>query len=549
MTRRRRHDVVVFDLDLDASDAPTPAAAPQPDERTPDDESAPPDEPAAPSRMRMRRIREGIAAATVVVLAVAAWGVTAAVREHQRVERLLAAPGGVLSLAHAPTEAWSADTGASGQALFLPGIVAVRRGAVLHGLDAVTGDERWQVEIGGDPQCGVAAGRGNDAAVVDPVVCWSGPNSATPTVTVVHGDGSSSTRTLDEEFDAIGPAADGGLVTARRVGPAPAAPDIDVTGSDTNGWSFSGSIDEGQDVVVRLEDATTGGVRWERTVPFRPVADVNSCASLSFETTDSGIQGHADVGYLQVAAYPGLVTVHGCGVDGGFTLTGEPTYDASQSAWSWLEPYAEGGALEQVGGYLGDTDAASVLHAADGALVGTFPDQVLNPMATDGSATDTVLTGSGGASLTAVGRDGTQRWRDPHIYQTLLVRTADVAMLLRTDQTVSGVDLRTGAVLWTDDDLLTADPSGTDWPAAAFTDGTVAAIAISPAGGGKPSLVGLDLATGTVRWRTPLDGDYPSVAAAEGRLVESVPTGESWTRQDDDGSYVRDQPGTVRMLH
>ena len=77
-----------------------------------------------------------------------------------------------------------------------------------------------------------------------------------------------------------------------------------------------------------------------------------------------------------------------------------------------------------------------------------------------------------------------------------------------------------------------------DWPAAAFTDGTVAAIAISPAGGGKPSLVGLDLATGTVRWRTPLDGDYPSVAAAEGRLVESVPTGESWTRQDDDGSYV-----------
>ncbi|HEY0119437.1 MAG TPA: PQQ-binding-like beta-propeller repeat protein [Cellulomonas sp.] len=532
--RRRRNDVVVFDLDA--------TAAPEPDEVP-----GAPHEHAGRTDGVRRRLREAAAASAVVVVALAAWGVTAAVHEHQRVTRLAASPGGVLSLAHAPTVRWSAATDSSDATAFMPGLVVVRRGTVLHGLDAASGADRWQVEVGGDPVCGLSAWGQESVAVVDPLVCWGGPNADRSTVTVVRADGTSSTRDLDGPVDAAAGAPDGGVVTVRRTGPKPPAPPVAATPTDNGGYTASGSMAQGQDAVVRLEDATTGELRWERTVPFRPVADVSTCGAVQVD----GDTATVDVTSLSIATYPSFVQIHACGLDAGFTLSGELTTAADASAWSWPQPYVDGGVLEQVGAYSADQSVASVLHGPDGSVVGRYTAQVLQPWATDGTGSDVVLAGSGGVPLQAFSRDGTVRWRSIHTYPEVLVRTAGVIVAARDDLAISGLDPGTGGELWTDDHLLADDPAAgsRDFVRNAFTDGSVALLVLGHDDEDDAfDLVALDLATGGVRWRAQANGSWPSFAASEGRLVQIV--GNEGTRyvEDGDGRTVRIDPGTVTAL-
>ena len=110
-----------------------------------------------------------------------------------------------------------AATDSSGTTAFLPGLVVVHRGTALHALDAGTGTERWHVEVGADPRCTVYGSAQGAGALVDPLVCWNGPKAASPAVTVVRTDGSSTTRALPADVAWAAATADGGLVTLTQV--------------------------------------------------------------------------------------------------------------------------------------------------------------------------------------------------------------------------------------------------------------------------------------------------------------------------------------------
>lgn len=552
--RRRRHEVVVIQLDGDIGAPQTADLAGAPKAGAglvvgrPDDDLGPGHDEATsgPSReARAPRWGQAAVAGGLVVVALVTWGVTAAVHEHRRVARLLDAPGGVLSLAHAPSTRWSAATDSADATAFMPGLVVVRRGTELHGLDAVTGADRWQVEVGGDPTCASWAWAPGAPAVVDPLVCWSGPATGTSTVTVVHADGSSSTRVLDAHVDAVAGTVGGGLVTARRIGPAPPTPGVALTLMDGGGYTISGSLPRGQDAVVRLEDAATGAVRWERTVPFRPVADINSCSSLNVVDGKDGPT--VDLTSLSLSTYPSLIQLHGCGLEAGFTPSGDLTTSPDAGPFPWAVPYVDGGLLEQVDSPGG---IATVLRGPDGTVAGPFPQQVLQPRATDGTTSDLVLAGTFGVPLHAFARDGTLRWQNPRAYLDLLVRTAGVIVAQREDLAISGLDPATGAALWTDTDLLTgtSTASAQDFVLAAFTDGSVAVIALAHSDGTPTALVALDLATGAVLWRSTVNGSWPQLVAVQGRLVEVVGGQGSQLGDDGHGGTIRRTPGTVTLL-
>jgi outer membrane protein assembly factor BamB len=256
-----------------------------------------------------------------------------------------------------------------------------------------------------------------------------------------------------------------------------------------------------------------------------------------------------DVTSLSFTTYPSFVELHACGLDAGFTLSGAATTARDASGGGSAQPYVDGGVLEQVSVDSGGT-VGSVLHGADGAIVGTYPGQVLQPLATDGTSSDLVLTGSGGVPLQALARDGSVRWKSTHTYAEVLVRTAGVIVAQRNDLAISGLDPATGAVLWTDDGLLTGDPTtGThDDVKAAFTDGSVALLVIANEGGTATALVALDLASGEVRWRFTPDGFWPQLTAVDGRLVQIVGNQGSRYQDDGHGGSIRLDPGTVTAL-
>jgi hypothetical protein len=503
-------------------------------------------------RARTRRTRGVVAAAMVAFLVLSAWGAASEVRARERIQRLMAAPGGVVSLADAPRVTWSAETESAGATAYMPGLVVVRRGAVLHGLDAGTGAERWQVPVTGDPRCQVYVSWYVGTAVVDPLVCWGGPNAA-PQVTVVHADGSWSTRALEAGVAWATGTPDGSIATVHAVGAPPAADQVTVTAVD-GGYTMDGTITQGQDVVVRLEDAATGALRWERTLPFRPGDDGWSCGSVAVDRSGAQPVHTFTPRQPSVAAVGGVVQVDACGVHAVLRLDGTGVIDAGGPG-STVEPYLDGGVLQVRTDRVGST-----LHRAGGAV--TFPARVLDPLATDGTPSDLVLAGSGGAPLAAFGPDGGRRWRSGHVYQELLVRARGIAVLSFLDGGVAGVDLRTGEQLWTRYDLVPAPVGAWSTPLRAFTDGRVAALlmvryqsTVDENGGSvafaAPSadLVGLDLATGEVRWRAALPDGSSWLDAVEGHLVDTAQLDSTVVGSDGaGGASVTHSPGTVSSL-
>ncbi len=487
-----------------------------------------------PSRARLTR--QAVAAGVVALLALSSWGMSADIRDRERADRLISAPGGVLSLAAAPRVAWSARTESSTTS-FMPGLVVVQRGTTLHGLDAGTGVERWQVPVDAGARCRTASSARGGPAVVDPLVCWDGPD-ADRQVTVVHADGTWTQRTLGDGVVWAAGTADGGVATARLVGPAPPTDQVRVTPLDGGGASVDGRITQGQDVVVRLEDATTGTERWEHTLHFHAVPDVWSCVTVSEDRTGAHPTYSASVRPPEVVGVGTLVEVRGCGVQGAFTADGAAVGDLSSSSSALAEPYVDGGILEHVSG---DQGVTSAWQGPERTV--RFGAQVLNPAATDGTPSDLVLAGVAPVTLRAYTPAGTQRWRSAHGYGDLLARANGVAVMTLLEGGAAGVDLRTGKQLWLDTDLVPGTYGPDAVPRSGFTDGRVAALLVTTAlvrsedgttvsvdaGGGTAELVGVDLVTGAIRWRIPLPGYLDQVDAVQGHLVvtseNAVPTG------------------------
>ncbi len=531
----------------EAGDGSEPAMAPCADDET-DAEQA--------RRVRAWRLRV-TAAAVVAFLALATWGTASERQDHERTRRLMAAPGGVLSLAEAPRVTWSAATDSADATAYMPGLVVVRRGTMLHALDTGTGVERWQVPIGGDPTCRVSASASGGAAVVDPLVCWGGLNT-TPQVTVVHGDGTATTRALGQDVVWATGTTDGGLATLRTVGPPPPADQVEVTPTgDGYGYTIDGTITQGQDVVARLEDAATGAQRWERTIAFQAGADPWRCGSVNEDRSGAQPTYTYSVQRPSVDAFGTFLAVSGCGVQA--TISPDGTVTGARAAdWSYATPYVDGGVLDIGSSRSGGV--VSLLRGASGAV--TFPGQVLNPRATDGTPSDVVLVGSGTSPLRAFAMDGTERWHNVAPYGELLVRAHGIAVLSLPEGGVAGVDLRTGDRLWTVSTLVPGAQGADTVPVGAFTDGRVAALVMGhyrssvDASGGSitldsttADLVALDLATGAVRWRTALPGPGTAIDAVEGHLVRTAQQDNTFIGADGPGgASVNHSPGTVHSL-
>lgn len=494
----------------------------------------------ASARARFGRVRAGIAAGLVAFLALSAWGATTETEARQHRTALLSAPGGVLSLARPVSVAWSVPADAAHVPAFMPGLVVVQRGGVLHGLDVGTGTERWQVQVGETASCGPVLPGTQDPPVADPLVCMAIQPDGRRIVTVVHTDGASVTRELDQDVATAASTAAGDLVTVRRTGPTPPPADARVVGSVTgDGTTGSGgflhvvgTVAAGQDAVVRLEDAATGAQRWQRTLTFTPVRDASTCGTI---VMDSNNQATFDPTRLDVSTPSSFVVVLGCGIQGVFTAAGEPVDPASPKAMvSVWQPYADGGVLRY------DTDTAvggqtQMLIQPDGTTT-AFADRVLSPLATDGTHPDVVLLAASDSSLRARDRAGSPLWTNTLPATDVLARTSRVAVV-GIGSGVAGIDLASGKTLWMDPTSFLESTSttrnrthnATDLGdssslsvAAAFTDGDSVTLSMEYSDGATHGFVTLDPATGDVRWRTLTPSsanDWTHYDVVEGHVI------------------------------
>ena len=497
------------------------------------------DEPAGgvSARARFGRARAGIAAGLVVFLGLSAWGATTETEARQHRATLMSAPGGVLSLARPVSAVWTVPADAAHVPAFMPGLVVVQRGGVLHGLDVGTGTERWQAQVGESASCGTMLRGTQSPPVVDPLVCVATRPDGRRIVTVVRTNGASVTRELDQDVTTAAPTAAGDLVTVRRTGPTPPPPDAHVVGSvngdgTTGSGGFlhvEGSVAAGQDAVVNLEDAATGAPRWQRTVTFTPVADASTCGTIA---VDSHQQATFDATSLTISTPSSLVVVLGCGIQGTFTATGHPVDPASRAAVSSWQPYADGGVLRY--DYTTDGQTQTLIQP-DGTTT-AFTDRVLSPLATDGTHPDVVLLAASDQSLHARDRAGSPLWTNTLPATDVLARTRRVAVVT-IGFAVAGIDLATGKTLWMDpasflestrttmnrapdaNDLGESnDPSVT----AAFTDGDSVTVWMDYSDGATHGFVTLDAATGDVRWRalTPSSAtDWTHDYVVEGHVI------------------------------
>lgn len=479
---------------------------------------------------RRRRIVAGTVVAGVVVLLVGGMLVVDQVTSRDAQERLETARGAVHALDGAPTEQWTAPAAADRGVGFLPGLLVTveRDEAVARDLD--TGSEAWRAPLGGDEAvCGSWSPWELSSAPSRTVVCVAGAGVAPywydPATQPPPGPGSATVTALDATGQVVGereietdgallvPGPDGGLVRAERVGEPgpPSGPPVSVdpgAGETVDGVA-------GRDVVVTVEDALTGDVRWRRELPFQDVPW--SCTTWDAETGGEEI----DPDRLTLVATEAMVDVGGCGVAASFLPDGQRLDDPDLPT-DGAVPLAGGRFLVDADrqGSTGALRADRVLDA-EGVPVLDVPGEVLDPRATDDPAPGVLLVRDG-IDLRAYDDEGARLWtydgaRVPESVYVLAEGTAVVG----TANTVLGLDALSGEQTWSrflDD--LGGDEGRSAMVTQAFTDGRCAILVlVDPATGTHPRVVALELSSGSVVWEDDLEGDWASFVPAQGRLL------------------------------
>jgi outer membrane protein assembly factor BamB len=483
--------------------------------------------------------------AAVVLVAVALTAVVVdTVGDRGRLAALRAAPGGVLDLTEEPREVWSVEAEGSapgGLMGVLGGLVVAQHRDALLGLDVETGERRWEVELPDDSSsCGPGMQRwsgGFQSEAVDRIVCVTQVHAddgtaQRSTVTVVGADGTvEGAREVDGSLTELYPGADGGLVSLAWVGEASPV-DPRVADDVVAGTAREGDIPDGYDLRVRVEDAITGEQRWEHTVRFDDAVDPSLCVRWSDDGTTSGVDLR---GGVQAVVTDRVLWLGGCGIDAWFTPEGvrldRPGDPGTFQGFS-AEPLTGGGYVVRThGDDLGARDPAGAdrLLSDDGTEVRQVRGRYLVPVSTDGGG-DGVHLERHGAATVGTDADGEERWRTDVRSTTLLVRTAQVAVVVDEGRRVYGLDLGTGEVLWVRPDLVEGlDAMGAYGPRfvdAAFTDGRLAAFVVPDyTRGDVVHWVAIDAASGRQLWQVELGGDGWGVQlAVAGRLVRWSPT-------------------------
>ncbi|WP_125772708.1 PQQ-binding-like beta-propeller repeat protein [Antribacter gilvus] len=483
--------------------------------------------------------------AAAVVAAVVAGGV--AVDAALDRQNLAAAPGGVLALDGELQESWSVavDGALEIRLVRMPGgvVAAVGRDAVL-GLDAASGETLWTVERA-SAECGpLPVARAERAEEAERLVCVApaATEDGPLTVTVIGQDGVEATREV-EAAAVVRPAADGGLFVVHRTGtpPDPVQPTPEPeTDAEGNVVALRGTVEDGWDLSVRMEDAASGEVRWERSLPFEPADLAAGGSCIEYDGATGGPTLALD-GALTAFSSPTVVAVAGCGAAGIFTPEGEPIEESPPEAFVLAggSYYSEGGLSYT--SFAGASLPGSRIPLVDGGYVridGTIVDEdgtastpggvVLDPLTTDGSAPRFMLLNQP-SRLVAVDDDGDGRWSSELPTNHLVARTANLAVLLDLRGRLVGVDLRSGEELWaTEPELLAVG----GWTAVeqvvteAFTDGSTVLLATPPRPG-EPGLrlLAVDLDSGDVTWELKQETPYTQLLAVDGNLVQVTQQG------------------------
>lgn len=483
-----------------------------------------------------------LVAAVVVVAAALTAVVVDTVGDRGRLAALRAAPGGVLDLSAEPREVWRVEAEGSvpsGLMAMAGGLVVAQDRGELLGLDVETGERRWRVALpAGTSSCGPgmqAWSGGIQPDTADRIVCvTSSPDDGDrrhATVTVVDADGGvEGTRELESSPAELYPGGDGALVSVEWVGEASPV-DPRVADEVVAGVADAGAIADGYDLRVRVEDALTGERRWQQTVRFDGGVDPSLCVRWSDDGTTSGVDLR---GGVQTMVTDRLLWLGGCGIDAWFTPDGarlDRPGDPGTFEGFAVEPLTGGGYVvrtdaDDVG--LDDLADADRILRDDGTEVREVRGRYLVPLSTDGGG-DGVHLARRGDAIAATSDDGTELWRTDVRGTSVLVRTAQVAVVVDEGRRVYGVDLGTGDVLWVRPDLVEGlDAMGAYGPRfvdAAFTDGRLAAFVVPDyARGDVVHWVALDAASGRQLWQVELGGDGWGVQlAVAGRLVRWSP--------------------------
>lgn len=514
--RRRRplaDEVYTFELVPDDGDETVPGAFDR-DPELPTLLAAPgPADVGTPAARRRRPGPRGVAACIVGLLALGVAGVDA-FADRNRAAALRTASGGVLDLSEPPEVRWSAeadDHRPGGLVAVMGGATVIQRYAQLSGIDLDTGVRRWTVHLpDAVSECGPGYDLWDERARVLPsrlLVCLSGDGDDPVAVVVGPEGGVLSRRTLGvAEEDLVRPAPEATVITASWV--------------------------DGDELRVRLLDAVTGDVRWERPVDLDPSA--GRCLD-----TAGGVRDRrtGPRGGLRAASSGALLWVSGCGVDAWFTASGERL-----DVGPWTASPGHGPAVRILdgGGYLGSPASGRLgasaegdrLLAADGALVAELDGYVLVPRASDGVLSGVHLVRNARGTV-AVDDTGRVLWTSGLPATVLLAQAGGVGVVGDATARVVGIDLATGRELWEHRDLL-AEIDGDVWGSignrvqSVFTDGRHAALVWPALDQDQVAAhwLALDVATGEVAWVETLDHQAWGIdLAADGRMLRWSPTG------------------------
>ena len=504
------------------------------------------DLPASGGANRMLRATAPVAAVLAIALVTGAG--FDGIRDGARMERMRDVDGGVADVSSPLTETWAwegavgpretVDEGLGTRIAVLGDVLAFESDGELVGLDPATGAEAWTVPLAADPDCAPMGSAGWGGVAASILVCLAG-SGADRAATVVGPDGVvGAPRPLDvadtRRYGEARPGPDGTVLRARRVGPAPEADLGDARCTDMG--ECTGTVDRGQDLELRAEDALTGEQRWRLTVPFRPTR-ADQCANW-YGTSWDGSSTYVDLDdMLDPDAFgarvtDGLVELYGCGVESAVTPSGVVIgADIDSGAGSK-------GSL-RTGGYAAytfDGDAErTVLYGADGELVGEIDGYAIEPAAVDGSGPDTLLgIGHAGPRVQAYESDGTLRWdaEVERVAQMFLAQVAGTAVISTGTGAVRGLDLTTGEERWTWNALdAGAEQRDVLYVSRTFTDGQNVLL-LTEDGRQGAGLVALDVASGEVAWEQSGD-DAPfdnlgmvagtALVAVDGNLLKVAP--------------------------
>ena len=429
------------------------------------------------ARKRRRVLLGGVAAALVLVLG----GLTLVdvVRARQAEALLRAVPGGVVGLERPPRELWTVDVGEAWPLAAGELFVVAAEGALVA-YDRTTGAEAWRRDGLGSVQCGASGGPSADALDARSVTClgWAEAEEAAPaftlppsTVTVLGLDG----RTMAE----------------RALDPARGNAAVLSTGD------LARVVRDGRDVVVLVEDARTGEVRWTQTVPTR-TSDEGDSSCMAYQEGSPSADGW-DV--VQLYETGGVLMLLGCDVNASLSTDGT----VLSTELTRVQQIRDGRLVRA-----GMTD--SELLDTDGTALWSVEGELMESLATDGTGPP-LLFSRRGPGFVALEEAGDELWTFSGYATQVLLVTRDLTVISSYPGAVA-VDTATGEEVWVWKDSAVGTASGQ--VTAAFASRGGLTIAYSSDNGAQSRWVSIDVVDGSTRWEEQVPVDAWSLFAVGG---------------------------------